>query len=160
MRYCYNVRCLLFVTVEVFMRIYIAAPLFCVGEKKLNEEIDEILRSFGHETYLPQRDGGCFADSPDFINGRPKEVVIHEWDINALDWCDTLLFVLDGRVPDEGACFELGYAYAKGKRCLGFKTDTRSLVCGVDNLMITVSLEVILRDMDELKNFFNCKTVN
>ncbi|SEM13100.1 hypothetical protein SAMN04487770_12685 [Butyrivibrio sp. ob235] len=34
----------------------------------------------------------------------------------ALEWCDTILLIFDGRVPDEGACFELGYAYAKGKR--------------------------------------------
>ncbi len=139
------------------MKVYIAAPLFSDAEKKQNEEIDNIIRNSGHETYLPQRDGGCFADSPDLINGRPKDLVIHEWDINALEWCDTILFVFDGRVPDEGACFELGYAYAKGKKCLGFKTDTRSLTCGVDNLMLTVSLEIIFRTMDELKMFFQTK---
>ncbi|MBQ2847141.1 MAG: nucleoside 2-deoxyribosyltransferase [Clostridia bacterium] len=142
------------------MKIYIAAPLFCIAEKKQNEEIDNIIRSFGHETYLPQRDGGCFADSPDFINGRPKDVVIHELDINAINWCDTLLFVFDGRVPDEGACFELGYAYAKGKRCIGFKTDSRSLIGGVDNLMLTVSLQVILRSINELKIFLQTQNLN
>ena len=136
------------------MKVYIAAPLFSHAEKKQNEEIDNIISSCGHETYLPQRDGGCFADSPDFIDGRLKDIVIHEWDINALNWCDTILFVFDGRVPDEGACFELGYAYAKGKRCLGFKTDARSLVCGVDNLMLTMSIEVTLHSIDELRKFF------
>ena len=35
--------------------------------------------------------------------------------------------VLDGRIPDEGACVELGIAYANGKRCYGVKTDARSV---------------------------------
>ena len=43
-------------------KIYIAAPLFCEGERAFNERIDAILRECGHETFLPQRDGGCVAD--------------------------------------------------------------------------------------------------
>ncbi|MBP5727242.1 MAG: nucleoside 2-deoxyribosyltransferase, partial [Clostridia bacterium] len=50
-----------------------------------------------------------------------------------MDWCDAVLFLFDGRVPDEGACFELGYCcYAKGKRCIGYKTDARSFIDGFD----------------------------
>lgn len=136
------------------MKIYIAAPLFSVSEKNQNEKIDDILRMCGHRTYLPQRDGGCFAELPEIVDGRAKDVVLYEKDISALEWCDTLLFVFDGRVPDEGACFELGYACAKGKRCIGFKTDSRTLVTGCDNLMLTVSVETILHDEVELKTFF------
>lgn len=136
------------------MKVYIAAPLFTEFEKRGNEKIDTILRKCGHETYLPQRDGGCFSELPDLIDGVPKDLFIHREDIKALNWCDTILFVFDGRVPDEGACFELGYAYAKGKRCIGYKTDTRSLICGCDNLMLTVSTEVILHNEEELGTFF------
>ncbi|MCR5596608.1 MAG: nucleoside 2-deoxyribosyltransferase, partial [Lachnospiraceae bacterium] len=46
-------------------------------------------------------------------------------DCKHLDQCDVLLFLFDGRVPDEGACFELGYCFARGKRCIGYKTDAR-----------------------------------
>lgn len=137
-----------------FMKIYVAAPLFNSVEKKKNEEIDYILKQCGHKTYLPQRDGGCFADLPNYIEGRPKENVLHEKDIAALEWCDALLFIFDGRVPDEGACFELGYAYAKGKRCIGYKTDVRSLIGGYDNLMLTVSVEKTLFNEKELRDFF------
>lgn len=137
------------------MKIYIAAPLFNIAEKKQNKILTNILESHGHEVFLPQRDGGCFAELPDFVDGTPREVVLHQKDIAALNWCDTLLFVLDGRVPDEGACFELGYAYAKGKRCIGFKTDSRSLVQGSDNLMIVVSIETILHSENELDIFFS-----
>lgn len=136
-----------------FMRVYIAAPLFNIAEKKQNEEIDCIFTLYGHKTYLPQRDGGCFSDLPDFIGDRPKGTILFEKDIEALDWCDTLLFVFDGRVPDEGACFELGYAFAKGKYCIGYKTDTRSLIDGSDNLMLSEPLEIILHSEDELREF-------
>ena len=137
------------------MKIYIAAPLFSIAEKKQNERLANILESCGHEVFLPQRDGGCFAELPNFVDGTSREAILHRKDIAALNWCDTILFVFDGRVPDEGACFELGYAYAKGKRCVGFKTDSRSLIQGCDNLMIVVSIETILRSENELGIFFS-----
>ena len=50
---------------------------------------------------------------------------------------DVLIFDLNGRVPDEGGCVELGMAYAWGIKAIGFKTDTRALdYTGDDNLMI------------------------
>ena len=48
--------------------------------------------------------------------------------------------IMDGRVPDEGACVELGMAYAYGKICIGFQTDTRSFATGQNNLMLDHSL--------------------
>ena len=98
------------------MKIYIAAPLFNEGERAFNERIDAIIRECGHETFLPQREGGCVADLPDEIEGMPKRKYLFQLDCKHMDWCDAILILLDGRVPDEGACFELGYCYAKGKR--------------------------------------------
>ena len=53
------------------MKIYIAAPLFNEAERWFNERIDEILLQCGHETFLPQKAGGCVADLPDIIEGLP-----------------------------------------------------------------------------------------
>ncbi len=44
------------------MKVYIAAPLFCEGERRFNERIGAILRDCGHETFLPRREGGCVAE--------------------------------------------------------------------------------------------------
>lgn len=56
---------------------------------------------------------------------------------------------LDGRVPDEGACVELGIAYASGERCYGFKTDTRSVELGLDlNPMISGCMTRIFKNYD------------
>lgn len=137
------------------MKVYIAAPLFCDAERWFNERVDGIVRSYGHETFLPQRSGGCVADLPEMIEGMPKRKYLFKLDCENLDWCDTILFLFDGRVPDEGACFELGYCFAKGKRCIGYKTDSRCFIGGYDNVMLHGSLEIVLRSEEELHIFFS-----
>lgn len=57
---------------------------------------------------------------------------------------------MDGRSIDEGASFELGYAFALGKVCVGLKTDNRTLLAIGDNPMIEVALRYICRDEQEL----------
>ncbi|MBQ1771601.1 MAG: nucleoside 2-deoxyribosyltransferase [Clostridia bacterium] len=135
------------------MKIYLAAPLFCEGERAFNLKVDEIVRSCGHETFLPQREGGVVSELPDMIDGIPKRKYLFLLDCAHMDWCDAVLFLMDGRVPDDGACFELGYCYAKGKRCIGYKTDARSFIDGYDNVMLCGAPEVILRTEEELKDY-------
>ena len=137
------------------MKVYIAAPLFSQGERQFNEQIDEIIRSCGHETFLSQREGRCVVDLPDIIDGMPKRKYLFHFDCEHMDWCDAVLFLFDGRVPDEGACFELGYCYAKGKRCIGYKTDARSFIDGFDNAMLYGATEIVLHNEDELREFFS-----
>lgn len=136
------------------MKVYIAAPLFSEGERMFNEKVDSIIRECGYETFLPQRDGGMVANLPEIIEGRPKRQYLFELDCKHMDWCDIILFIFDGRVPDEGACFELGYCYAKGKRCVGYKTDARSFIEGYDNVMLCGAPEIVLRNPQELEDFF------
>ena len=108
-----------------------------------------------YETFLPQRDGGCVAELPEIIEGLPKRDYLFKLDCEHMDWCEAVLFVFDGRVPDEGACFELGYCYAKGKRCIGYKTDARCFIDGFDNVMLHGAPEKVLRSEDELRAFFS-----
>ena len=82
------------------MKIYVAAPLFNEGERAFNQRVTDIVESCGHETFLPQRDGGCVADLPDVIDGMPKRNYLFKLDCEHMDWCDTILFIFDGRVPD------------------------------------------------------------
>ena len=58
-----------------------------------------------------------------------------------------------GRVPDEGACVELGIAYALGKKCIGYKTDDRNLdFTGDDNLFIEGCMDFkVIHNKEELK---------
>ena len=136
------------------MKVYIAGPLFSDGERAFNLKIDSIIRDCGHETYLPQRDGGIVAQMPDMIDGVPKETYVFRKDCENLKSCDLFLLLMDGRVPDEGACVALGFCLAHGKHCIGYKTDSRSGYDGKDNIMLLGALDPILHDEEELRNFF------
>ncbi len=136
------------------MKIYIAGPLFNDAEKAFNEKIDAVLRECGHETYLPQRDGGIVAEMPDTVEGQPKQTYVFRKDLKNLETADVFLLLMDGRVPDEGACVALGYCYARGKRCVGYQTDVRLAFGGENNIMLSGALETVLHTPDELRAFF------
>ena len=91
-------------------------PAVLRGERELNRKIYTVVRSCRHETFLPQREGGVASDLPDIIDRMPKRKYLFRLDCAHMGRCDAVLFLMDGRVPDEGACFELGYCYVKGKR--------------------------------------------
>ncbi len=121
--------------------IYISAPLFNEMELKFNETMSSFLEERGFSIYLPQRDGGedeMLLKDPQLWPETSKRVF--ERDVEALKDASALLMIMDGRVPDEGASVELGMAYAYGKICIGFQTDTRSFATGQNNLMLDHSL--------------------
>lgn len=130
--------------------VYLAAPLFSVSERRLNLSFRDYLVECC-DVYLPQEDGALLVDL--VANGMPVDEaknVIFSRDIQAIERCDILLLIMDGRVIDEGACFELGYAYCKGKICIGMKTDVRSLLPIGDNPMVECALREIFGDIAEV----------
>jgi len=134
------------------VKAYIAGPLFNEAEKTLNVQVDALVRSLGIQTYLPQRDGG---DSIQLIRqGEPPELVrqrLFELDVSEVRACDLFICVLDGRVPDEGTCVELGMAYMLGKTCIGYQTDSRRFRMDFNNLMIDHALNGgLAQTLDEL----------
>ena len=118
-------------------RVYFAGPLFSQSEKDYNLKVVKVLEDNGYTVFLPQRDG---LEAPK-LEGKTEEEksqMIFEKDRDEVLKADILFMNLDGRVPDEGACVELGIAYASGKRCYGFKTDARSVEIDMDiNPMIS-----------------------
>lgn len=136
-------------------KIYFAAPLFNEMELKRNEEYTKILEQWGYDVYLPQREAGLSAQIlKDEKNDKLKiNQKIFNTDLEGIKNCDILIFFLDGRVPDEGACVELGIAYALNKKCIGYKTDDRNLdFTGDDNLFIEGCMNFkVLHNVEELK---------
>ena len=70
---------------------------------------------------------------------------------------EVFVFVLDGRVPDEGVCVELGIAHCQkflqnGEKLLvGLHTDTRTaFIGGRLNPMVRVPLDYIVDDQETL----------
>jgi nucleoside 2-deoxyribosyltransferase len=133
--------------------IYLAGPLFSKSEREWNVSLRNTLNGFC-DVYLPQEDGALLVDL--VANGIPVEEAknsIFEGDLRAIERCDILLLVMDGRVIDEGASFELGYAFSRGKICIGLKTDPRSLLPIGDNPMIECALRATFGDMEEISEW-------
>ena len=133
--------------------LYLASPLFSASERVLNEEIVTALEKWC-DVFLPQRDGKLI---PKLVERgiSPGEAYkdVFDLDIHALNACDALVVNLDGRSVDEGAAFELGYAYALGKMCVGFHTDVRVLLPWGLNPMVVMPLAQIFDRLDELEKW-------
>lgn len=112
-------------------KIYFAGPLFCCGEKNFNLSLASIFEEYGYQVFLPQRDGYEAAQLKDKSSDEISKMIFQKDTTEILN-ADIFFMVLDGRVPDDGACVELGIAYANGKQCYGLKTDNRALELGLD----------------------------
>ena len=115
------------------MLIYFAAPLFCQAEKAFNLQLTQELEKRGFTVFLPQRDGVELRKPPyDEMTADELCQTIFAIDRDRILEADIFLFVLDGRVPDEGACVELGLAYGqkhllqRDKLLIGLLTDMRT----------------------------------
>ena len=111
------------------------------------------LKNKGYDVYLPQDESGLSYEMMNENNKLEINKKIFEGDVECIKNSDVLIFDLNGRVPDEGGCVELGMAYAWGIKSIGFKTDTRALdYTGDDNLMIEGCMDFkIARSLEELE---------
>ena len=140
------------------MRIYFAGPLFSDAERAFNLRLAENLEAKGFQVFLPQRDG-VESEKPlnsEMANAELQQTIF-ELDREKVLQADIFLFVLDGRVPDEGACVELGIAYGQkhllqqDKLLIGLHTDMRGVFPeGKLNAMINGALDCIMGDEKEL----------
>ncbi len=129
-------------------KVYFASPMFNHAEKEFNLRITKVLEDYGYQVFLPQRDGIEAAK----LEGKTEDeliTMIFALDSTEVKKADIVFMNIDGRVPDEGACVELGMAYGIGKRCYGFKTDTHSVELGLDmNPMISGCMIRIFKNPD------------
>lgn len=140
------------------MLLYFAAPLFSEAERSFNERLTTKLEDEGLDVFLPQRDGAEKDRPPyDAMNPDERRRAVFELDRGKILESDIFLFVLDGRVPDEGACVELGIAHAhrhlQGARKLlvGLHTDARAaFLASKLNPMILVPLDRVAEDEEGL----------
>ena len=121
-----------------FKKIYIAAPLFSEAELRFNKYLKNILNQF-FEVFLPQEDGEYMVT-----------LIKDGNDIDAIKNCDYFLIILDGKIVDEGAAFELGIAYILNKKCIGLHTDIRRLSSIELNPMLSCSIKPIFNTIEEL----------
>lgn len=134
-------------------RIYYAASLFNEAERSFNREVVAMIHKLGYSTWFPQEDVGLLTDLVDQLGMTLEEVRDHIFALNIkeVQEADIVVFVLDGRVPDEGACIEAGIAWAMGKPIYALKTDIRGGEAGGNNIMIDGIVNAIAKSVDELR---------
>ncbi len=140
------------------MLLYVAGPLFSTAERSFNQQLTDKIEALRYRVFLPQRDGVESNEPPyDIMPPDDRRRARFTLDKDNVLACDVFLFILDGRIPDEGACVELGIAYCQkelqqpSKRLVGLKTDVRvAFPGGALNTMIGVPLEYVAKTEEEL----------
>jgi nucleoside 2-deoxyribosyltransferase len=122
-------------------KIYFAAPLFGLTERKTNRLIAEAIQRElpDVEVLLPQsfKYHGKFNDPRTFG-------LIFKACIASLDASAVVLALLDGADTDSGTAFEIGYAFAKGIPVVGVRTDYRPSQEKGLNLMLARSCAALV----------------
>lgn len=137
--------------------VYFAGPLFNPAERRFNAALASRIEALGLRVFLPQRDG---IESDAALSPADRQAAIFALDRDKVLESDIFLFVADGRVPDEGACVELGIAYAQkrlqrpGKLLVGLHTDQRAAFAGSRlNEMIAGALDHLFTEEADLLDF-------
>ncbi|MEA2000863.1 MAG: nucleoside 2-deoxyribosyltransferase [Actinomycetota bacterium] len=135
-------------------RVYYAASLFNEGERAFNRQVVAMIHELGYSTWFPQEDVGLLSDmlEKDGMTIEEAREHIFRLNIKEVQEADLVVFVLDGRVPDEGACIEAGIAWGMNKRVIGLKTDFRDGEPGGNNVMIDGIATRVAGSIDELRN--------
>jgi nucleoside 2-deoxyribosyltransferase len=132
------------------MKIYLASPLGFseVGRAFYNGKLIPEVRRLGYEvvdpwTLTPQAEIDAVQKMPYGPAKRDKwrelNIEIGGNNRKGIDDSDMVFAVLDGVDVDSGTAAEIGYAFAKGKRILGYRGDFR---LSADNEGSTVNLQV------------------
>jgi nucleoside 2-deoxyribosyltransferase len=122
------------------LHLYVAAPLFSAAEREFNSRLCAELERRGYSVTLPQRD--CSGDREEIFRCCLSEI----------RRASVVIAVLEGAGCDDGTAFEVGYAFALGKRILGLRTDFRNVgeYGARVNLMLEKACEKLLASEEEL----------
>lgn len=96
-------------------KLFLSGPLFTMAEREFNAGLAKFLIAQGFEVWLPQERatrGGAKA--------------IFQGCVEGIEWADAVVACMDGPDPDSGTAWEVGYAYAKDRPIICYRTDFRS----------------------------------
>ena len=99
------------------MKAYIAGKLSTENERSLLEKVDVLCKSLKIKTFLPHRDAGICKSMDQVQETFEKDIK------EGFQKVDLIIALLDGLHIGAGTAWELGYAYAKGIKTIGLKTD-------------------------------------
>ena len=102
--------------------IYQAGPLFSAAEQSFHQTFSARLRDAGHTVIWP---GDLLTEAQIEAAGPHAPRLLFTTCQDALDRCTCVVALLDGSQVDDGAAWEIGYAYARGMPVYGLRTDSR-----------------------------------
>ena len=125
------------------MKAYIAGPLWKEEDRKKVEEINNLCKELGFETFVPHLDAGIYeqGDSTSFF----------EKDSKAIDDCKVIVAILDWKSVGSGTAWEIGYAYAKGIPVIGLVEDLSSVNTFDRMCVMTFNSAKLVDSVDKLK---------
>lgn len=126
------------------VKVYLAGPLFTDAERQYNLYLKEKLEKYNEikfpiynlDVFLPQELDIDFSSET-----WQKDTFASN--VKHIDESDIIIAVLDGPICDDGTSWEVGYAWAKGKKIFGLRTDFRTVGPeGIVNLMLGCSVDI------------------
>lgn len=100
-------------------KIYLAGfDVFAPDAAERGKQMKDLCAAYGFE--------GCYP----LDNEADTVQDIFAGNTGLIDGCDIVMANLNpfrGREPDSGTCFEVGYAWAKGKKIYGYLQDARTM---------------------------------
>lgn len=150
------------------MRLYFAGPLFSEAELNYNKKLTDEIENLGFEVFLPQRDGNKVNQEPYLsMDVKERAKAIFELDKEFMLKSDIFLYILDGRVPDEGAAVALGMIYMHKSlvnnkmQLVGLQTDKRVAFKNEKlNPMIQSSLDIVVNDRESLITYLKERSID
>jgi nucleoside 2-deoxyribosyltransferase/predicted secreted protein len=125
-------------------KVYLAAPLFSEAERRFNTTISDLLKARFFRVHVPQEIGDCSSSRDD-----ENHAMIFRENLHALNASDIVVAIIDGADADSGTAWEMGYAYAQGKRVIALRTDFRRVGDRERvNLMLELSSTVYTSEYD------------
>lgn len=128
--------------------VYLSGPMFSAADLWQQQQIADTLEAADFTTYLPQRDGIEVGNVMHLVNATnvpqvPSLMLFIRQIVFAMDIyqllgrCESVVFNMDGRVPDDGSVSETAAAFASGQPIVIYKTTPISMLGGMDNPMIS-----------------------
>jgi len=127
------------------MKVYIAGPLFSKKDRDFIENIDEICKELGINTFLPHRDVGLWKNGIDFKK-------IAKGDIEGFKDCNLMIANLSGFNISAGTVWEMGYAYAKKIPVIGIKINGKPEDFIEEISAIVMGTTIFVKSLEELKD--------
>ncbi|MFQ5787577.1 MAG: hypothetical protein ACE5H1_06300, partial [Thermodesulfobacteriota bacterium] len=151
-------------------KVYIASPLYSTKEQKDNCEIDEVLRSAGYNTFLPQRDGFCYFDlfkqvqNKGYAHEEARDIalglIMHLDIYQVCEGCDATVLNLNSCNPGEGTITEGALCFRSERPLVIYKGNNPSfvlenhspLLTGQTGFEIVDKVEEIPKKLKQLEN--------